>query len=155
MKSKYVTQFLWVFLSVSAFGQNAKDSILKNISVWNSSFNKRDTTNYYRLLDKDIAITAGGGTVNGVAIIKEITAGLFTDRPDIVMNLNSSKLEVSKQWMLAYDTGEWIENWTEKKETKKSEIKGKYWRMWKKYDDEWIIMSIILTPLSCTGSYCQ
>jgi len=149
----YLSFFL--LLSTLTFAQNSKDSIIKNIADWNNSFNNRDTSNYYRLLDKEIAITAGGGTAMGIALIKEITAGLFKDRPDILMNLRSSSLEVNKQWMIAYDSGEWVESWTEKNDTKKSEIKGKYWRMWKKYNDQWVIMSIILTPLSCVGSYCQ
>ena len=154
-----ITQLI-IFLtfSIACLSQtikNAKDSILNNINVWNKSFNSRDTTNYFKLIDKDIAITAGGGTVTGISDIKEITIGLFNERPDIKMDLKSSSVEVNKQWWVAYDSGEWNEVWTENNAAAKSEIKGKYWRMWKRHENNWIIMSIILTPLSCKGSYCQ
>jgi hypothetical protein len=151
---------LTILLSFSLGSQcqttkDAKDSILKNINIWNNSFNSRDTTNYFKLIDKDIAITAGGGTVVGISVIKDITLGLFKDRPDIKMYLKSSSIEVNKQWWVAYDSGEWNEVWTENNAAAKSEIRGKYWRMWKRHENNWIIMSIILTPLSCKGSYCR
>jgi hypothetical protein len=71
------------------------------------------------------------------------------------MHLDVEKTEANDKWNVGYDTGDWTEQWTEKNDVSKSEIKGKYFRMWKKQNNDWIIMSIVLTPLSCQGSYCN
>jgi ketosteroid isomerase-like protein len=132
------------------FAQNEKTSIdsLRNaIDLWNSSFNSRDTNLYYKLIDPNIAVTAGGGTIIGTKEFKETTNSLFFDRVGIVMYMNLEKVEIGG-WDIGYDSGNWIETWNEKNTTAKSEIKGKYWRMWKKTEGNWIVMSIILTPMT-------
>lgn len=91
----------------------------------------------------------------GLEMIKTITNSLFVRRTDISMHLDIAKVEINNQWKVAYDTGNWTETWTQKNDISKSEIKGKYWRMWKIVNKEWRIMSIILTPLSCKGNYCK
>jgi len=62
---------------------------------------------------------------------------------------------VNEQWHIAYETGNWTEAWTETGDSDKSEIKGKYWIMWKLKDNDWKVLSAIFTPLSCKGSYCN
>jgi hypothetical protein len=64
------------------------------------------------------------------------------------------KAEINDSKDIGYDTGEWREAWTEKGDTSKSELRGKYWRMWRR-NNQWIIIAVVLTPLSCKGSYCN
>jgi hypothetical protein len=86
---------------------------------------------------------------------KRFYRGLHIKRPDITWTNKFSKIEINEQWFVAYETGDWTEEWTEKGDTSKSQIKGKYWIMWRYGNDDWYIVSAIFTPLSCTGSYCD
>ena len=38
----------------------------------------------------------------------------YEGRPDIFWNNKVEKIEVNKNWPVAYETGVWTENWTEK-----------------------------------------
>ena len=64
-------------------------------------------------------------------------------------------MEVNTQWMVAYETGDWVEDWTEPNDTERSRIEGKYWIMWKYKKEQWMIISAIFTPMRCSGSYCD
>lgn len=144
--------------SFSANSQDLKNDLdsIKSISkIWDNAFNDRDTSIYYKYVTNTFSMTVGGGTSTGIESFKNGTNALFKNRPDIIFVMRPATIEVNKQWSLAYDTGEWIESWTESTDLSKSKITGKYWRMWRKINNEWIIMSIIFTPLTCAGSYCD
>ena len=146
------------FLSFLTYGQNMNsdyDSIKANSKLWDIAFNERDTITYFKFATKKIAETVGGGSRIGIEKFKVGTKALFRNRPDITLYMHQKDIEINEQWKIAYDTGEWVESWTEKNDSIKSEIKGKYWRMWKKENNEWMIMSVTFTPLSCKGSYCE
>jgi hypothetical protein len=144
-----------VFVSKAQVSQSSKDIVLNNIKQWNVGFNKHDTVTYYKLVDEQIAVTSAGGTQISASEFKLMTNYLYTERPDITIYLYADKTEVNEEWELAYDSGNWIESWTEKNSKGKSVIKGKYWRMWKKENNNWLVMSIVLTPMSCNGDYCK
>jgi hypothetical protein len=153
----YLT-ILITLISLRTYSQNLKnamDSISTKSKLWDIAFNERDTTTYFKFVTKNIAETVGGGTSLGSEKFKKGTKYLFKERPDITFYLNPKMIEINDQWKIAYDTGEWLERWTEKNDKQHSEIFGKYWRMWKFINNEWMIMSIIYTPLSCKGSYCD
>jgi len=50
--------------------------------------------------------------------------------------------EADEKTEMGYDTGEWTERWTEKGDTLQSELKGKYWRMWRSKNRQWKIMGM-------------
>ncbi len=131
------------------------DTIQNKSWLWDKAFNTRDTTTYFNLVDTVFSITAGGGTPTDLPRFKFLTKRLHSNRSDIVMNFKIDKAEVNSNNDIGYDTGNWTESWTEKGDTSKSELQGKYWRMWKKRNYEWRIMTVVLTPLSCKGSYCD
>jgi len=88
------------------------------------------THTYFNLVDTTFSIAAGGGTSTGLTRFKFVTNRLQTNRPDIVMSFRIKKAEINDSKDIGYDTGEWREAWTEKGDTSKSELRGKYWRMW-------------------------
>ncbi len=56
------------------------------------------------------------------------------------MHNEPTKIEVSEDLENAYETGNWMESWTEQGDTTKSELKGKYWIMYvRRKDKNWCI----------------
>jgi hypothetical protein len=122
--------------------KSSKDVVKENIGLWNLAFNNHDTINFFNLLDSGIAFTAGGGTDFGISAVKETVRGLYNDRQAITMNMIAERIEIS-EWPIGYDTGNWTETWIEKNNSSKSEIKGKYWRVWKMEDNKCRVMAVI------------
>ena len=149
---KYFLVFLLlVFASAfnNSIGQDvkiSKDVLREKIELWNLSFNKHDTINFFNLLDSGIAFAAGGGTDVGISAVEETVRGLYRNRQNITMNMIAEKIEIS-EWPIGYDTGAWTETWIEKNNSTKSEIKGNYWRMWKIENNKFKVMAVILTPM--------
>jgi len=145
--------------SITTNAQQRNDSTIKAIEarseLWNSSFNNRDSITFYTLFDSLALLSSAGGRWIGGEECKRLCRGLYTRRPDITWVNKLSKVEINYQWKVAYETGDWAETWTESGDKDKSQIKGKYWIMWRYKNDNWFIISAIFTPLSCTGSYCQ
>jgi len=84
--------------------KNSKDSLLNNTRLWNVSFNKHDTDSYYKLIDDEIAITAGRGTQIGAREFQLTTNDSYTYRPDITMYLNRTKVEINERWSPLFST---------------------------------------------------
>ena len=144
-------------LTINIYAQNRDDlDLIKSKNeLWNTAFNERDSNRLFTLYNNEsIMISAGGKWLNK-AEIKGIIRSLFKRRPDISWYNEIEKIEVNKQWHVAYETGKWTESWTEKKDTTKSTIVGKYWIMYKKIKNQWFVHSAIYTPLTCQGSYCE
>lgn len=80
---------------------------------------------------------------------------MWRKRPDITRNDQQTTIEVNEQSGIAYENGNRTESWTEKGDTERSTIKGKYTIMWKKKNEEWLVSSAQFIPLSCTGNYCN
>jgi ketosteroid isomerase-like protein len=149
--------FLTVLEASNLYAQNnseVKHIEMKN-ELWNDAFNQRDTTSLFSLFEPKSIIISESGQWVGKEKIKNILLTLFKNRPDIEMTFKSNKIEVMNEWNVAYETGTWIESWTEKGDSGKSTIKGKYWKMYLKQQGQWYLNSLILTPLSCEGSYCN
>lgn len=123
--------------------------------VWNSSFNNRDSITFYTLFDTTAVLSTAAGHWSGLEACTNLFRALFSKRPDITWYNLQTSIEIYDQWRVAYETGNWIESWTESGDTSKSTIKGKYWIMWRLKKENWIIISATFTPLSCTGSYCK
>lgn len=158
MKKQNLCLFL-IFISIlttNIYSQNSEVDLIKaKNKLWNNAFNKRDTISLYSLYaPESIMISAGGKWMNKEEI-KGIVRGLYKRRPDITWYNEAQEIEVNKKWHIAYETGKWTESWTEKNDTKKSTIVGKYWIMYRKKDNEWLVHSAIYTPISCEGSYCE
>jgi hypothetical protein len=157
---KYYTNLLLIFFafSLSAKSQRniQKDKILSRNQLWNISYNNHDTLKFYSLFDTSAIITSAGGKWIGNEDCKRLCRFLYTIRPDIKWYNYQTKIELSDDLGNAYETGNWIESWTEKGDTKISELKGKYWIMYIRRDNNvWYIQSAIFTPLLCIGSYCN
>ncbi|WP_333821302.1 DUF4440 domain-containing protein [Ohtaekwangia sp.] len=150
--------FVLLFSTYCAAAQKAAtfSDTIQNVSQrWDKAFNLKDTSAYYSYIDTLFSITYSGGTATGLQKLKFITQRLYANRPDIRLYFGVEKAESNDKHDTAYDTGTWTETWTEKGDSSKSEVTGKYWRMWRKQNNRWIITSIALTTLSCKGSYCN
>ena len=124
-------------------------------AVWNTSYNSRDSANFYTLFDSSIVFVSDGSRQIGKEQCKNICRRLYAVRPDITWFNIPTGIEVNDQWHVAYETGNWTETWTEQGDKEQSQIKGKYSFMWRYSDGDWRIISAIFTPLLCAGSYCN
>lgn len=144
-------------VSTTASSQDNHDlgaSIRERNMLWNESFQNRDTSNLFSLFSSESILATAGGRWIGGNRCRSLINTLFKNRPDITWINSIEKVEVFQGWNIAYETGSWIETWTEKG-VGKSEITGKYWIMYDYRDDAWVIHSSIFTPLACNGSYCK
>jgi ketosteroid isomerase-like protein len=131
------------------------NQIKERSTLWNTSYNNRDSISFYTLLDSNVIITSGAARQVGKEECKYICRGLWRKRPDIIWTNQQTTIEVNEQSGIAYENGNWTESWTEKGDTGRSTLKGKYTMMWKKKNEEWLVSSAQFIPLSCTGSYCK
>jgi len=142
------------------FGQspsvnNAQAQEIKRRSeLWNSAYNNRDSLTFYTLFDSLAVLTSAGARRVGLEQCKTICRLQYVSRPDIRWINKATSIEINGQWHVAYEIGNWTEDWTESGDTSRSQIKGKYCIMWRFTNSNWVIISGIFTPLSCTGSYC-
>jgi ketosteroid isomerase-like protein len=133
----------------------AKEIREKN-KVWNASFNGRDSLQFYALFDSAAVFSSAGARLVGREDCKRLYRFLHRTRPDITWYNEATKIEVSSDGENAYETGSWTETWTEKGDSTKSKIRGKYWVMYiRRKDGNWYIQAAIFTPLTCEGSYCN
>ena len=130
-------------------------AINERSAVWNTAYNSRDSITFYTLFDSLAILSSAGGRWIGAEECKTLCRKLYPMRPDIRWVKSPAKVEVNEQWMIGYETGDWVEDWTEQGDTERSRIAGKYWIMWGYRKDRWVILSGIFTPMSCTGSYCH
>jgi len=136
-------------------GSAGYNEVKQKSALWNTSFNTRDSLAFYSLFDTSAIFISGGARRIGKEECKSLFRKLYTMRPDILLYNSPSGIEVNDQWHVAFETGNWTERWTEKGDKDPSQLKGKYCIMWKYTDGDWRITSVTLTPLSCTGSYCN
>ncbi len=150
--------FHWVFI-FHLNAQNLQEIHLKEIKarseLWNIAYNSRDSITFYTLFDSLTIISSAGGRWIGMEDCKRLCRSLYMMRPDITWTNKSTVIELNERILVAYESGEWIENWTESGDQTKSEITGKYCIMWRFKNDDWRIISAIFTPLTCIGSYCS
>src|SRR5689334_22415281 len=143
----------------SAFAQNDHYNNMKQVAsrstMWNSSYNGRDSLTFFSLFDSTAIVVSLGGKWVGLEKCKYLCRSLYVKRPDINFRIYQKQIEVNDQWPAAYATGDWSESWTEQGDTSKSEIKGKYWMMWQLKNGTYYILSAIFTPLACSGSFCN
>ena len=162
MSILYLTCGLFLFNFSICLPVNAQDSkeqqmqeIKERSELWNTAYNSRDSLTFYTLFDSLALLSSAGGRWIGAEECKRLCRFLYQKRPDISWTNKFSKIEINEQIPVAYETGDWIENWTETGDTSKSELKGKYFIMWRFKKENWVIISAIFTPLTCTGSYCN
>ena len=133
----------------------AQQVIRNRSAIWNTAFNNHDTNAVTSLFDTSAVLITGGARQIGIENCRLLFKSLFTRRPDITSYNWPGSIEVNEKWHVAYETGNWIESWTEKGDNDISEIKGKYCLMWRYLNGNWYIISDIFTPLQCSGSYCN
>jgi ketosteroid isomerase-like protein len=133
----------------------SRRAVRNRSAIWNTAFNNHDTTTVTSLFDSTGVLITGGARQIGKENCRLLFKGLFTRRPDITSYNWPVSIEVNEKWQVAYETGNWIETWTEKGDNELSEIKGKYCLMWRYSDGDWHIISAIFTPLQCSGNYCN
>jgi len=159
MRSILILTFLFLFSTAAVLAQNEHSQHIKNVEarskLYSTSYNSHDSLTFFSLFDSSAIVVSLGGKWVGLEKCKYLCRSLYVKRPDIKWTMKSTKIEVNDQWPAAYDTGEWSESWTEKGDSTRSEIKGKYWIMWFLKDNKYYILSATFTPISCTGSYCD
>ena len=124
-------------------------------AAWNNAFNNRDSNTLYAMYDTGAVFISGGARQIGKEQCQQLFRRLFTRRPDIITMNTPDRIDVNFQWKVAFETGDWTESWTEKGDTTRSELRGRYSQMWRFADGDWRIVSSIFTPLQCKGSYCD
>lgn len=122
---------------------------------WNKSFNARDTAAFYGLFAPDAVVTAASGPQVGLADNARSFRALFRQRPDVNWMNKTSLVEMNDQAMVAYETGEWTESWSNKPGSDKARVIGKYALMWKYAPTGWVVSAAIFTPLFCSGGSCK
>lgn len=157
-----ISLLLLVVLSLYAGKAMAQDEHQRRLKLiedrsklWSSSYNSHDSLSFFSLFDSTAVVVSLGGKWIGLEKCKYLCRSLYQKRPDITWQNHSDKIEVNDQWPTGYETGTWTESWTEKGDTSKSKISGKYWMMWFFKGDNCYILSAIFTPLTCEGSYCN
>lgn len=138
-----------------ASNETHKKEIEARSELWNTAYNNRDSSTFYTLFDSLALVSSAGGRWIGADECKRLCRKLYANRPDIRWTNTYSNIEVNDKWLVAYETGGWTEAWTEKGDTSRSILTGKYWIMWRFEKDNWYIISAIFTPLTCEGSYCE
>ena len=107
--------------------QDINEKHLKEIKarseLWNTAYNSRDSLTFYTLFDSLTLLSSAGGRWIGVEECKKICRVLYDKRPDINWINKFSKIEINEQWHVAYETGDWTEDWTENGDKSKSQIK--------------------------------
>lgn len=137
-------------------GSVRSKEIREKNNVWNTSFNSRDSLQFFALFDSAAVFTTAGAKLVGKEDCKRLCRFLYKTRPDITWYNEVTRIEVSCDGENAYETRAWTETWTEKGDSTKSEITGKYWVMYiRRKDQNWYIQAAIFTPLTCKGSYCD
>ena len=159
MKRIFIIYALILFNCAQVNAQTVNEIHVKEIQArsesWNQSYNSRDSLTFYTLFDSLALLSSAGGRWIGAEECKKLCRFLYAIRPDISWTNKFSKIEINERIHVAYETGDWAEDWTEKGDTSKSKLTGKYWIMWRYENDNWFIISAIFTPLTCSGSYCR
>lgn len=115
----------------------------------NSAIARHDLDRVAQFWTEDVVITAGLGRVlRGRASYREafqLDSGMVYERtPD--------DIQVSSQWPLAFETGQW----TGRRGAQGAPlISGRYSAQWVRRDGRWLIRSEVFVALSCTGEACQ
>jgi ketosteroid isomerase-like protein len=139
-------------LPVASAGYN---EVKQNSTLWQASFNARDSLAFYSLFDSSAIFVSGGARRIGKEECISLFRRLYVARPDIRMYNSPSSIEVNERWQVAFETGDWTEKWTEKGDKDFSQLKGKYSIMWRYSEGSWRINTATFTPLSCSGNYCN
>lgn len=132
-----------------------KNDIQQKSKAWNTAFSTRDVSKILPFLSEDVQMASAGGKWQTPEGTEKFFLSLFKRRPDITWINDSKEITINPVWHVAYEIGDWTETWTEPDGT--VEIKGKYFALWKKTNDNWLLNAMIFTPLNCNGSseYCQ
>ncbi|GAA4373770.1 nuclear transport factor 2 family protein [Hymenobacter koreensis] len=131
------------------------EAIQAQSATWNRAFNGRDSTALYALFSSRANLCEAAGCWTSTADVRRAMRSLWRTRPDLTWMNRTLQVQVNDQTLVAYETGEWTENWTHKQAAAKSQVTGRYWLMWGFEDGKWRILSGIYTPITCTGNYCR
>jgi ketosteroid isomerase-like protein len=157
--ARYLGVAALLLLSPLSYGQILKQKHLELIQArsagWNRAFNSRDTTALAGLLHPGFTLSTAGGSQSGAPAVRQSFRQLFRQRPDVSWMNRSQTTEVSDLGTIAYETGEWVQAWTDAQDKTKSRVIGKYWLMWKYENNAWLMLSAIYTPLNCAGNACR
>lgn len=133
----------------------ARDSGAPPSQRWNEAFGAKNAKLLEGILAEDFHFASAGGKCSTSQACIEAFASLIRKRPDLIWENHPSDVQMNHEWKVAYESGDWIERWTEPDGS--AEIRGRYFAMWKQKDGFWILHAMISTPLSCSGEsgYCR
>jgi ketosteroid isomerase-like protein len=134
----------------------ATGEILARSAQWNQAFAEKNMAAVMELFSSDAQLATAGGKWQGQEEGLRKFSMLLQKRPDLRWTILPQEIVVNKAWEVAYETGTWMEWWSE--EDGLAKITGTYFMMWKKQRNEpWLIHAVIFTPLSCKGesAYCK
>lgn len=133
---------------------SGKKKKLAESAVWNEAFKTRDLSKLEGILSNDFQFTSAGGKCATAAVCLDAFRSLVRKRLDLTWDNHPTDIQINENWRVAYESGDWIETWTEP--DGRVEIRGKYFAMWKQRDGRWTLHAMISIPLSCIGqsSYC-
>jgi len=135
---------------------NKQEEAIKSASaIWNTAFSNRDIPLFLSILSSDVQMASAGGKWQTQEGTKRFLEQLFKRRPDITWVNTSREININLAWNVAYESGDWVEDWTEP--DGKAIINGRYFALWKQEKSSWYLHAIIFIPLNCSGpsKYCN
>ena len=97
----------------------------------------------------DVVIRRGLGPL---VVGREGYRALFSDDSDVIYVRLPSSIEVSEQWPLAFETGDWTGR--PGGATAPAVIRGRYSAQWVKRSGRWLIRAEVFVALACEGVGC-
>lgn len=103
---------------------------------------------------EDITIRrALGQAVEGRDAARQALQTVGDPKKQLVYQRHSTTVEVSEQWPLAYEEGEWAGHLSSI--TERVVISGRYAAHWVKRDGQWLIRSELFVALHCAAEGCE
>ena len=154
---RLMTALMLVLAGGVANSQTPSDEriIRESRATSNAAIARHDVAGIARFWMDDIHITTStSAQASGRAPNQQRMSQQFERRPDTTYLRTPSAVDVSAEWAVASERGEWVGRWTEP--DGKVEIGGTYLAQWRKIDGRWLIQAELYVPTRCKGSkYCS
>ena len=119
---------------------------------WNDAVSRRDTSTLSGLVVDSVSQASQQFARVGSDAYLSLFSRIVTRRPDVQWRYLPETVSASADE--AFETGTWIERWSEKHDT--IELTGGYSAVWRRDDGRWKIAAEIFSVTACEGgSYCK
>lgn len=150
--------FTITFTAASSSGQTAgtdpNSEILAATAAWNKAIAAHDAAALSGFVTPDFTRVNPTGQFWGMTAVKNHYEELFKARPDVATIRTPGRVAVLEGVDVASEEGTYIERWTARDGI--TELRGRYFTMWKRMNGTWKQQADVAVPESCKGrSYCR